>query len=284
MNNSHTFKLTAASLILAASTSLQANVQWNDDFTGTLNTNYSAFSNGGGAGTTQSGGELTMDTAIPAGTATAQLSTNTDSTGSVSTFNGAKLYDFTAHDITASFGIASIAGEAPGPQKNTFFFSIGDSATSLVPASGFMDDGLGFQVWGDVGGWQLTYFRLDSTEGDIGATVAFLSNAPTEITFTLSGSVGTIDIVGATFSDNGGIGTITSTTSMTVPMTDISDNIDDYNLAFGAYNRGNVDVPTVVTLDDWTVSVVPATVPEPGIYALLAGCLALTSVMVRRRR
>ena len=51
-------------------------------------------------------------------------------------------------------------------------------------------------------------------------------------------------------------------------------------LAIGARNEGLVGTATTFSLEGITVT----SIPEPGTFALLAGCLALTSVMVRRRR
>lgn len=47
---------------------------------------------------------------------------------------------------------------------------------------------------------------------------------------------------------------------------------------FGAAAAGNPDIE----INSWSLAAVA--VPEPGTYALLAGCFALASVMVRRRR
>lgn len=263
-----------------ASTGLQADTVWADDFTGAaLNTNLTAYNNGASAGSTQSGGQLTMDTGVTAGSGQGALNTATDSTGAVSTFNGEKLYNFYDHEVSASFDIDSITGTS-GTNRNTFYFSIGDDAAgNFAPQGGVMDDGIGFAVEQITTGWRLNYQALVSQAAS-GGVAALLSGVPTSITYTLDGALATIDITGATFTNQGGTGLIIDTNTVTVALSDLSANISGYNLAFGAYNRGAVTEKTVVTLNSFDVSVIP----EPGTYALLAGCLALTSVMVRRRR
>jgi hypothetical protein len=263
-----------------ASTGLQADTVWADDFTGAaLNTNLTAYNNGGGAGSTQSVGQLTMDTGVVNASGQAALNTATDSTGAVSTFNGEKLYNFYDHEVSASFGIDSITGTS-GNNRNTFYFSIGDDATgNFAPQGNVLDDGIGFAMEQITSGWRLNYQALVSQAAS-GGVAALLSGVPTSITYTLDGTLATIDITGATFTTQGNAGTIIDTNTVTVALSDLSANISGYNLAFGAYNRGTVTEKTVVTLNSFDVSVIP----EPGTYALLAGCLALTSVMVRRRR
>jgi len=285
MNYTQTLKLTAAGLILvAASTSLQAVSVWNDDFTGgSVNGNFTGFTQGAGAGSTLSGGQLTMDTGVAAGSAQAGLNTTTDSTGAVSTFNGEPLYNFYNHEVSASFAIASFTGTTGSPAvgRNSFYFSIGDDSDgNYMPQNNVLDDGIGFAVEQISTGWRLIYQSLDSVNGNGGGVASILSGAPTDITYTLDGLLATIDIVGATFTTQGSAGTIVNPNRVTVALSDLSDNISGYNLAFGAYNQGTVDTKTVVTLNSFDVSVIP----EPGTFALLAGCLALAAVMVRRRR
>jgi hypothetical protein len=267
-----------------ASTGLQADTVWADDFTGAaLNTNLTAYNNGGGAGSTQSvgsGGQLTMDTGVVGGSAQAALNTATDSTGAVSTFNGEKLYNFYDHEVSASFDIASIAAGTPGTGRNVFYFSIGDDAAgNFMPQNNVLDDGIGFAMEQVAAGWRL-YYQAFVGQAASGGVAALLSGVPTSITYTLDGALATIDITGATFTNQGGAGLIIDTNTVTVALSDVSANISGYNLAFGAYNQGTVTDKTVVTLNSFDVAVIP----EPGTYALLAGCSALTSVMVRRRR
>ena len=49
---------------------------------------------------------------------------------------------------------------------------------------------------------------------------------------------------------------------------------------YASMRSGNQTAGLLSGLDQWSVNVVP----EPSVYALLAGALALGSVMIRRRR
>ncbi len=51
---------------------------------------------------------------------------------------------------------------------------------------------------------------------------------------------------------------------------------------FNVLNEGAIDWSLTLSGNDLVLSV--AAIPEPGTYALLAGCFALASVMIRRRR
>jgi hypothetical protein len=59
------------------------------------------------------------------------------------------------------------------------------------------------------------------------------------------------------------------------------DNSTDFTVRLGSYTRsgGNSDTSTTV-FDNFSA----VAIPEPGTYALIGGLLALSSVMLRRRR
>ena len=205
-------------------------------------------------------------------------------------FNEDQVYNFYEHTVTASFGITSIepTSTASGGGRPQFYFAIGMDSAGRYDAVR-MDDGFNFalELVDDVDGdfWRLFYAERDSNAVDgkgVDGVAANLSGLPTGIIFTLDGFEATIDITGATFGTTGSAGKGKDADTITIDMADYSANISEYNLAFGALNRINLDsgAETEVILNSFEVTVVP----EPGTYALLLGCLALSSVMLRRRR
>ena len=60
---------------------------------------------------------------------------------------------------------------------------------------------------------------------------------------------------------------------------------DTYTFEVGYREALNMDAYAFVTSgEEVTSAQLTAAIPEPGTYALLAGCLALAAVMIRRRR
>ncbi|VGO13648.1 Arylsulfatase [Pontiella desulfatans] len=221
---------------------------WNDSFGGSLNTNWTEYLQGAGAATTPTGGQLVMDVGIPNGSAQAALNTTVNQDGDVSMFNGAKLYNFYDHPVSARFDIASITG-VNGGGRNVFYFSIGDDAAGKFnPQANALDDGIGFRLeqQGDPASWRIIYQALQGASAS-SATVANLNGLPSTITFTLDGTQAVIELEGTT--STGGDSVLTQT------LADYSANISGYTLAFGALNYGTVTEKTVVTLDAVSVEV-----------------------------
>ncbi|WP_168442721.1 sulfatase family protein [Pontiella desulfatans] len=221
---------------------------WSDSFEGTINTNWTEYVQGAGASVTQAGGQLVMDTGIPAGSAQAALSTTNSADGTMTTFNGEKLYNFYDHPVSARFDIASISG-TNGSGRNIFFFTVGDDADGKYnPQANALDDGIGFRLehQGDPSAWRIICQALDGAAAN-GGTVADLNGLPTAITYTLDGTQATIELEGTT--STGGDSVLTET------LADYSANISGYTLAFGALNYGTVTEKTVVTLDAVSIEV-----------------------------
>ena len=123
-----------------------------------------------------------------------------------------------------------------------------------------------------------------------GGVAAKLNGRPDAITFTLDGTQATIQLEGTTIQARGKAGSgERGGTELTVELEDLSAMLSSYTMAFGAYNLGKATdkSQTVVNLDSVLVTLGSAEVvgiPEPSNYALLSAFIALTWVMVRRRR
>jgi hypothetical protein len=278
-------KLTA-SLILSLtgfSTLTGQITAWNDSFaSGTVNSNFTQFTAGSGASVTQSGGQMILDTAVVNGSAQAAVNTTTDATGTISTFNGADLYDFYSHEVQLSFDVASMTGSTTA-LRNVFFISIGeDAAGNFAPISSVLDNGIGlsFEYVASTTTFRIFYNEFVNAVEQNAGVVANLSGAPTGIDLSYNGTNLNISLTGATATTigNKGIGTIGGS-DLGVVMNDLSANIGTYSIAFGSFNLGNVSAATVTTLNSFSATAIP----EPGSYALLAGILGAGRVLLRRR-
>lgn len=264
---------------------------WNDSFTdGTLNSNLTAENPAASSLTESSanGGQLTMNAGGDNGGDRSVVKTKVGQNGET-TFNGAELYNFYDHTVTASFDIASLSPTSTASGRSSFYFAIGYDVQTGVnerfDAVG-MNDGVNFAIELVNGGTDPDYWRLYYTERDGGSTgntgvAAILDAAPTGITFELDGNTATVGLTGAVTTAIGNQGTgVVGQDTLTITMANLS--IPDYTLAFGAYNRNDLDtgVSSVAVLNSFEVTVIP----EPGAFALLGGCFALAWVMVRRRR
>jgi hypothetical protein len=247
--------MAGSALLLLAAGTLSARELWKEDFSGdSLNGNLITSTQGIGAGVAQVDGQLVLDTALTAGSARAQVSTESDSSGST-TFNGRPLYDFHGHEVTVAFNIASIAGTPNNTQgRNVFYFAIGDDPEAVyVPQEGVLENGLGFSLEQVTDGstfWRIFYSAI--TDGVVarGEVVAKISGVPSLLTYTLNGTHATIQIEGATILAIGraGSGSVGGT-QLVVNLEDLSEHISGYTMAFGAYNLGDVAERTIVSLD-----------------------------------
>ena len=227
---------------------------WDDSFaTNVVNANWTKFVNGTGAAVSQSGGQMVLDSGIEDGTAEASVSTVTDQAGTATLVDGAPLYDFYSHDVSARFDIASIAGAPVGADhRNTFYFSIGDDSEGLYFTRA-MDYGIGFVLEQlDIGSG--SFWRLVASSMSNGAEtvelLANLSGLPTAITYSFEGPATTIEIEGATVVDRSGWDLTAGDAKLTGMMTDMSASVFGYTLAFGAHNTGSaVAQKTIVSLD-----------------------------------
>lgn len=271
-------------------------VVWDDRFDGgSLNPNLTQNENGRGARSTQVGGTLEMDTGSTTASAQASVCTTINQAGTLTNYNGAALYNFYNHQVQARFDIASISGTSAINSRNIFYFSIGDDAgnghgekISYLPLNGVMDKGIGFRLEQHKGAWRLTYGSLVDAKLT-GGVVATLKGKPDAITFTLDGTQATIQLEGTTINSLGKVGSgARGGTELMLVLDDLSAEISSYTMAYGAYNYGNnVTDKTVVSLNSVRVTLGSSEVvgiPEPSSYALLSACLALASVMLRRRR
>ena len=234
---------------------------WDDDFSGALiNANMTQYAPAPST-ITQTGGQLVLDTGSVGIGPRAQVRMLSDETGAITTFNGADLYDFYDHQVSARFDIASIAGTPAGAAAafNVFYFVIGDDATEdYFPQS--LDNGVGFSLQqlntdGD-DWWRLS---ISTHVGEIetaDVALGILSGLPTAMVFTLVGTSVFIDVEGATFTASGWP---RSNGDMTLSgaLVDLSADISEYNLVFGAGNKGiaPVTAATVVTLNAFKATV-----------------------------
>ena len=189
------------------------------------------------------------------------------------------------NSLSISWDIGALGGTSGGNAKNLAYLFIYDSAAAGVTPKSNNAAGVAVmleQSWYVSGGYDIYKLIVrETTTGSSNETVFDLNLAnpvaPTEINISFSGDgSGTsysIDLVGAAL--NSGATNVTGTIAGLV-----ESDYSGYALAIGARNEGVVGTATTFSLEGITVT----SIPEPGTFALLAGCLALTSVMVRRRR
>ena len=281
-----TFTFILASSLCLCSQMLHAQTSvWNDDFSGSSlslkPTGHLSIDKSGAGSVSQGSNQLTMNNGSNLTPARAGVYTTTDQTGTLSTINGADLYNFYDHTVIASFDIDAVNYSATTSGRPQFYFSIAkDLNNQHNPVQ--MDLGVSFGIELSGGTWRLFY--TEKGTGAATGVIGSLSELPTGITYTLNGTLATIDITDATFTSIGNQGTSVDANTVTATIADYkADFNDDYTLAFGALNRTTLDLnaETEVILNSFSVSVIP----EPYSYTLLGGCFALAwVVMVRRRK
>lgn len=232
---------------------------------GGLNENWAAYTAGAGAGSTQTGGQLVMDTGVAAGSARAGLFTASDETGAVTTFNGAQLYDFYDHLVKARFEIDSIDGVSPeGNKRNVFYCTIGEDASdNYLAQNTVLDDGIcvsleQLNVTTSNEYWRFTIVASQGSSTIEGGWAADISGVPTAIDLTFNGGQVVVEMEGAVVTVPGDeIGeSVTNGTTIVANFTnDLSSAIGTYNLAYAAHNRATVTEKTVVTLNALNISV-----------------------------
>ncbi|MCF7816402.1 MAG: hypothetical protein K9M54_00840 [Kiritimatiellales bacterium] len=258
----------AVSLMMVAVNGQATVVAWNNDFSGAINANFTTFTAGAGALVSQSGDQMVLNTGGATGARQGAVNTLTDETGTLTQFNSAPLYNFYDHQVKVRFDIASMTG-TPGAGRNVFYFTVGnDSAGNYMPSTSLLDNGVSISLEQVSTGWRLTSLSYSNATyiAGTGGVIANISGAPTALVYTLDGTQVAISLEGAAISSIGSAGSGTvGGTALTSSVADISANISDYHLAFGAYNYGAVTAGTVVTLD----SFIAEAIPEPSTLGLL---------------
>ena len=83
----------------------QAEEMWNDDFSGSLNANFTKFK-AGEANAVQVKGHLVFDMGVTNNYRVAGMHTHTDQAGTLTEPGGVKLYDFYSHSVELSFCVS----------------------------------------------------------------------------------------------------------------------------------------------------------------------------------
>jgi hypothetical protein len=190
-------------------------------------------------------------------------------------------FDFTGGSLadsaeTANLIVSDISSAATGGTDgfNSFTDSSGwDSAAQISGASSFFSAPTSQATAGDA-----IVFTIGVTSGFEFSITGFsfdarsTGTAPADIGFTIDGT--SYDFSGS-YTNDSVITTISSNSlSLTGQTSTITISIQGWNATgSGALQIDNISVAGLVSA-----------VPEPGTYALLAGCCALGFVMVRRRQ
>ncbi len=209
---------------------------WDDSFDGgSLNANLSVNASADGS-VTQTNGQLQMSISTTGGGQRAKVVTSSGQNGEVE-LGGADLYDFTDHQVSARFDIASFTGTPnTGGNFNVFHVGIG-----VLNNDGDVTTGVSInleQRLNEEGVWWR--FELEGFDSVIRPE---LNGLPSAFEFDLGGTTLTLRVEGTTF----------TTDSDTYSWTFNSGTADSYALMFGAYNRGTPVAGTQVTLDSFKV-------------------------------
>jgi hypothetical protein len=226
---------------LLAAVGVQAGVVWDDSFDGaSLNANLSVSASAVGS-VTQTGGQLQMFLSGNDAFQRAKVVTSSGQNGEMQHYNGADLYDFTDHQVSVRFEIASFLGTpADISNFNAFHVGIGELNASAGVATGVKID----LAKRNNAGSDLWRLELDG----FGALIQLvLDGMPTAFEFDLEGTNLTLRVEGTTFTS--GLDTYSWTFN--------SGTAASYELMFGAYNKGTPTVGTQVTLDSFEVTTVP---------------------------
>lgn len=265
-----------------------------DTFDGSsLNTSTWAFGSNGGLGTSTLGsGNLTLDVNQQANSARAAVLTNSTN---FNPFAGA---------LTVNLGGLALGGD-PGTSFNSLYSVIGRLPTDTggVANAGLAASYSSGGAYGTGGAFGVGLLGFSSSYRiqvlDSGSEVAVkqvqiaLSNAPTDMTYTIdgAGATWTLSITGATFTGNflanGLSATQVNANTITgslinfteAGITSGEDIVSRFGL--GANNGTGVIDGAIATFGD--VSITQAAIPEPSTFALLASALVGGLVVTRRQ-
>ncbi len=253
--------VSACSAILVFSQLASADTVLFDDFNngdlatggaGTVNAGFQLVSNG--VAGSPSVGESSGDATITAGTGF-----NNSGIVSINSFSAVGQTGITATwEVTSQTATGGTNGSELLLQGNTGFRDFPTVIFKILPTSNWtfaVNDGTNSGIL---------------ASGDLGGSAAVADGYNVTMNLTTTGWT----LIGTGFSNN-----ISTSGSWSVAGFDFNDMQTSLYAAAMIQNDGNSSTPAM-NVNSITVS----TIPEPGTFALLAACLALTSVMLRRRR
>lgn len=268
MNTITKLLISAASAVLISSQAVTAQTLFLDDFendnlatggAGTVNAGFQLVSNSTrGTGTVgESGGLATIATA----------GTSFDNTGivSINSFDTSALTSFTATWVVDS-------QTTPGATLGTELLIQGGTSNGTGDGSGFRAGPIFNFSIGDDAKWNLT-----ANDGTNNAALVSGGNLGTAASVSDGYALTmNLNVAGWTVTSSGLSNNISQSGSWTGDVTFSDFQTDLYVAAMIQANNNNVS--RTLNIDSITVAV-----PETGTFALLAGCFALSSVMLRRR-
>jgi hypothetical protein len=232
------------SCVCISALGVQADAVWNERFNETsindhLGINVSAY-----GAVTQTGGQFQMNITTNSSFQRAKVVMSKGQNGETE-FNGAALYDFTEHQVSARFDIASFTGSpSAGENYNVFHTGIGELNAFASVTNGVKID-LAKRNDGSS-----DYYRFELA--GFGTTInPSLNGQPAAFEFDLDRTNLTLRVEGTTF----------TTGSDTYFWTFNAGEAASYQLMFGAFNNGTPLTGTQVALDSLKVSAFDVSAP-----------------------
>jgi len=231
---------------------------------GEINPNLIPHHSNGSATITTNG--LVLGATVTGNSAQGVLYTETDETGLLTEFEGEQLYNYNAHKVVTRFDIETFDSD-PGAGKGIFWFAVGDfnnisNSSPIAPFATLMDYGVGLRLTHltDTNAMSQYQFDFYSASNSVKETensgIAVLSACPTAVTYTLVGSLATIELEGAVTTALGtqAVGTI-GESSFLIPLKSYLNNTVNYIPAFGVRNFGVTAEPSSITLGGFSILV-----------------------------